>query len=53
MSQRTRRRRGCVQIPIQNKAYAISQTALVQMQKLDSHSVCTLTQMLLLATLPG
>lgn len=38
MSQRTRRRRGCVRIPVQNKAYAISQTALVQMQKPDPHT---------------
>lgn len=34
-----------VQIPTQNKAYIISEAALVEKQKLDSHSVCTLSHM--------
>lgn len=53
LSQCTHRRWVYVQIPTQNKAYTISQTTLAQPQKLDSHSLCTLRWMLLLATLPG
>lgn len=41
----THRRWVYVQIPTQNKAYIISEAALVEKQKLDSHSVCTLSHM--------